>query len=830
MKREISQIYKNLILKNPRTVIVVLILVLCFFASFARDFKLDASADSLILEDDQDLKIFRETAEKYESNEFLVVTYSPKGELFSNESLSTIKKLSTDLKTVSNVESVTSILNIPLLKITGLELTDITKEKILYLKDKNVDREKAKEEILSSPIYKDLILSRDSKTTALLVNLERNQRFYDLIKKRDKLRSKKKSAGLNEDEQKNFEKVVNEYEVLNDKLNNQRHQNIIDIRKILSKYKSIADLHLGGVPMIADDMISFIKSDLKVFGIGVLIFIVGTLAFIFRRMRWVLLPLLSCFYAVLIMIGLVGFLNWKVTVISSNFISLMLILTMSMNIHLVVRYQQLRRKNDQMNQVDLIELTVKRMALPCLYTALTTIFAFTSLVFSNIKPVIDFGWMMTAGLTITFLTSFLLFPSILAILKRTEQDDITKSKSFITHSFAQITEKYGKAIFVISICLCLVSGAGISKLKVENSFINYFDDKTEIYQGMKLIDEKLGGTTPLDVLIKFDSNNEVNFVDDPDLEEEGFEDPLGFLAQEAESEKYWFTSDKVNKIKKVHDYLDALPEVGKVMSLASTIRVAEGINNGKELDNFELEILFKKIPDDVKSSMVDPFLSTKDNEARINLRILDSRPDIRRNDLIKKIRNELTSQLGFKDEETVITGILILYNNMLQSLFKSQVLTLGYVMLGIAFMFLILFRSFSLAAIGMAPNVLAAAIVLGIMGIMEIPLDMMTITIAAITIGIAVDNSIHYIYRFREEFKSNKSYLKTMKICHQNIGRAILNTSITIIFGFSILILSNFIPTILFGTLTGLAMFIAMSLVLTLLPRLLMTLKPSLDK
>ena len=825
-----AEIYKNLILKKPRTVIAVLVLVLCFFASFIKDFKLDASADSLILEDDQDLKIFRETSERYDSNEFLVVTYSPKEDLFDEKSLSTIEQLSADLKTVNNVESVTSILDVPLLKMTGLELADITKEKILYLKNKNINKEKAKEEILSSPVFKDLILSQDSKTTALIVSLERNQKFYDLIKKRDELRTKKRSAGLSEEEEENFKDVIREYETLNEKLNNQRHQNIIDTRKILSKYKSTANLYLGGVPMIADDMISFIRSDLRVFGIGVLIFILGTLAFIFRKIRWIALPLLSCFYAVLIMIGLVGFLNWKVTVISSNFISLMLILTMSMNIHLVVRYQQLRRKNNQMDQINLIELTVKKMVLPCLYTALTTIFAFTSLVFSNIKPVIDFGWMMTAGLTITFLTSFLLFPSILALLKKTEQEDAAKSKSFITHGFAQITEKYGKTIFLISLCLCLISGLGISKLKVENSFINYFDDKTEIYQGMKLIDEKLGGTTPLDVLIKFDSNNEVDLVDDPNLDEEEFEDPLGFLEEEVESDKYWFTSDKVNKIKDVHDYLDTLPEVGKVMSLASIIRLAEGLNKGKELNNFELEILFKKIPDDVKSSIVDPFLSKEDNEARINIRILDSRPDIRRNELIKKIRNGLTSQIGLKEDETVITGILVLYNNMLQSLFKSQILTLGYVMLGIAFMFLVLFRSFPLAVIGIAPNVLAAAIVLGIMGIMEIPLDMMTITIAAITIGIAVDNSIHYIYRFREEFRSNKNYLETMKICHQNIGRAILNTSITIIFGFSILILSNFIPTILFGTLTGLAMFIAMSLVLTLLPKLLMTLKPNLDK
>ena len=364
-----AEIYKNLILKKPRTVIAVLVLVLCFFASFIKDFKLDASADSLILEDDQDLKIFRETSERYDSNEFLVVTYSPKEDLFDEKSLSTIEQLSADLKTVNNVESVTSILDVPLLKMTGLELADITKEKILYLKNKNINKEKAKEEILSSPVFKDLILSQDSKTTALIVNLERNQKFYDLIKKRDELKTKKRSAGLSEEEEENFKDVIREYETLNEKLNNQRHQNIIDTRNILSKYKSTANLHLGGVPMIADDMISFIKSDLRIFGIGVLIFILGTLTFIFRKIRWIALPLLSCFYAVLIMIGLVGFLNWKVTVISSNFISLMLILTMSMNIHLVVRYQQLRRKNNQMDQINLIELTVKKMVLPCLYTA-----------------------------------------------------------------------------------------------------------------------------------------------------------------------------------------------------------------------------------------------------------------------------------------------------------------------------------------------------------------------------------------------------------------------------------------------------------------------------
>ena len=199
---------------------------------------------------------------------------------------------------------------------------------------------------------------------------------------------------------------------------------------------------------------------------------------------------------------------------------------------------------------------------------------------------------------------------------------------------------------------------------------------------------------------------------------------------------------------------------------------------------------------------------------------------MRRNKLINKINNDLQGKLGFDKEEFKLAGVLILFNNLLQSLFKSQILTLGFVMAGIFIMFLILFRNLTLSLIGVVPNFIAAFFILGIIGLLGIPLDMMSITIDAITIGIAVDNSIHYIYRFREEFQKSNNYHQTLETCHSTVGVAILNTSITIVFGFSILYLSNFIPTIYFGIFTGIAMLLAMISVLTLLPKLILLVKP----
>jgi len=455
---------------------------------------------------------------------------------------------------------------------------------------------------------------------------------------------------------------------------------------------------------------------------------------------------------------------------------------------------------------------------PILYTVLTTICAFLSLIFSEIKPIIDFGWMMTLGLITSFFVTFTLLPTILNFLSEDKIEIKEESKSIVTNFLANVSIYNSKTIFSLTSLIIILSIVGISKLEVENSFINYFNKNTEIYKGMKLIDDKLGGTTPLEIILKFPTKSEETKEDDEfdDWDED----------ENSNSDKYWFTKDKIDKINKVHNYLDSLENVGKVLSFSSILQVAEQLNNNKELGTLEMGVLYSKMPDSIKKEIIDPYISIKDNEARINLRIIDSKKNLRRNELINKIQNDLENKLNLNKDEFKLAGVLILFNNLLQSLFKSQILTLGFVMVGIFIMFLILFKNLTLSFIGVVPNFIAAFFILGIIGLLKIPLDMMTITIAAITIGIAVDNSIHYIYRFKEEFNQNNNYTETLKLCHSTVGVAILNTSITIVFGFSILVFSNFIPTIYFGVFTGIAMLLAMISVLTLLPSLILLFKP----
>ena len=821
------QAYDTLVLHRPKSVLVVLLSVLIFFGYHTRDFKLDASADSLLLEDDADLKVFRQIHERFPSSELLVVTYTPDEDLFSDRALEPLRQLREELKTVTSVDTVFTILDAPLFKSSDVSFEELVND-IPSLEKPGIDRDKARDELLNSPIYRDLIVSADGRTTALLLGLVEDEQYNSLLKSRDDLRAKRRDTGLSDEETQTLKRISAEYDQAHEALSEQRHLDVKHIRDIIEPYRRHGVLYLGGVPMITDDMITFVRNDLIIFGGGVLVFLIIVLTGIFRELRWIVLPLLSCFYAGLIMVGVLGLIGWKVTVISSNFLALMLIITISMNIHLIVRYRQLNRDHPGDEQLALVRTTTHKMVKPCLYTALTTIMGFSSLVVSDIKPVIDFGWMMSAGLAVTFVTSFLLFPTLLLVMGKTGSKPTVDSDRFLLPAYlARLTETQGNNILVLAVILTVVSVAGITQLRVENSFINYFSDDTEIYQGLKLIDEKLGGTTPLEIVVKFEEITD-DLLTPEDLEgmtEDEIEMEREYAAERANSPQYWFTVDKVQRIKEVHDYLYGLPDIGKVLSLASTVRVAEDFVE-EELDGIQLAILYTKVPPEVKKSLIDPYVSVDDNEARLLARVLDSKPDLRRKELLETVRRDLVNMAGFEAQDVTVSGVLVLYNNMLQSLFASQIKTIGVVMLGIAIMFLVLFRSITLSIIGILPNLLGAAVVLGGLGWAGIPMDMMTITIAAITIGIAVDNGIHYIYRFREEYALSGSYVETLHVCHSNIGRAVFYTTMTIIFGFSILVLSNFIPTIYFGVLTATAMFIALLAALTVLPKLILLWKP----
>tara|TARA_B100001057_G_scaffold52384_1_gene46536 strand:- start:9316 stop:11703 length:2388 start_codon:yes stop_codon:yes gene_type:complete len=791
----IAQFYQKIILKNPKSIFLILIITLLSFGYYSKDFRLDASSETLLIEGDPDLKYLQEISDRYGSKEFLILTYTPNEGMVTDTSINNLLSLKYKIQSLNWVHSVITLLDIPLLNSSDEPLQERLKN-FQTLKDENIDRERGFSEIVNSPVFRNFVISEDSKTSGIIVYIKNN------------------------DELKNIDnKTEEEIENLKDLIKKKNHQNILEIRDVIKSYEDIGKIHLGGIPMIADDMMSFIKSDIIVFGIGVLLFIIATLWFVFRKLIWIVVPISSCFFSVIIMMGILGLLGWKVTVISSNFIALMLILTMAMNIHMSTRFLQLKKNHRNKNIYELISLTTKKMFWPILYTVLTTIIAFLSLIFSEIKPIIDFGWMMTLGLITSFIITFTLLPSLINFLPQENIFFKKEDNSFITNFFAKLSQNNNTAIFLVTGIVIILSLVGISRLEVENSFINYFSKKTEIYKGMKLIDEKLGGTTPLEVILKFPKKKESQKLDDEEFEDWGDED-------EKNDEKYWFTKDKIDKISSVHNYLDSLPQVGKVLSFSSIIDVATSLNNNKPLGTLEMGVLYSKIPKSIKTEIIDPYISIKDNEARINIRIIDSQENLKRNDLIKKINYDLKNELGLKEEEFKLAGVLILFNNLLQSLFKSQILTLGLVMIGIFGMFVILFKNIKLSLIGVVPNFIAAFFILGIIGLLGIPLDMMTITIAAITIGIAVDNSIHYIYRFKEEFKNLNDYNKTLILCHSTVGKAILNTSITIVFGFSILVLSKFIPTIYFGIFTGIAMLLAMISVLTLLPSLILLIKP----
>ena len=676
------------LLQNPKVVFCILLSILFFFGYQTKDFELDASADSLLLEGDADLKLVRSIQERYPSNELLIVTYTPKEDLFSLVSLERLKSLRGNLEKVGGIDSIFSILDAPLFNSSD---TDIQKmiNNLPSLEKVDVDRARAKKELVNSPIYRDLIVSSDGSTAALLLSLSENKKFSELIKSRDILRVRKRNSGLTNEEAESLERITSEYNQINKERNSKRHHDIIQIREIIESYGKYGTLHLGGLPMITDDMVTFVRNDLIVFGGGVLIFLIIILTVIFRKIRWIVLPLLSCFYSGLIMVGALGLIGWKVTVISSNFLALMLIITISMNIHLIVRYLQLQRDNPGDTQLALVQSTISKMARPCFYTVLTTIIGFGSLVISDIKPVIDFGWMMSAGLIVTFITSFVLFPVMLLLLGKSEVKSVAKEVYFPVPSYlARVTHFHGNKILFLTLILTGVSIAGISMLRVENSFINYFSENTEIHRGLKLIDDKLGGTTPVEILIKLNLDGEELTEEDlKEMSPDEIKEEREFLSQLRSRPELWFNPTKVDLIKKAHDYLDGLPEIGKVLSFASSVRVAEVLAN-KKLDGMDLSILYSKLPAHVKNMIIEPFISIKNNEIRLIARVLDSSPDLRRKELLEKLRINLLKGGGFRQldefrpmiKDVQISGLLVLYNNMLQSLFVSQIKTIGVVL------------------------------------------------------------------------------------------------------------------------------------------------------
>jgi uncharacterized protein len=845
LQKAISSLYFATVIRRPLVVLMSVFVLTTIAILGLPNFKLDASADALTLEHDNTIDYFREINKRYQRGDFLVVTYAPKADLFSDESLETLKALRDDLAKVAGVQSVYSLIDVPLIYSPMRSLSE-QKQSTRTLMTEGVDRDAAKKEFLTSPIYRNMLLSPNGKTTALLLNLDVNNQYIEMVRHRDALREKRDASGLSPAEEQELAQVSKDFLAFRTVAGAADSVRVDIVRGIAEKYRGKAEIFLGGVSMITADMLTYIKNDLVVFGAVLVAFIVLVLALIFQQWRFIILPLATCLTSVALMLGWLSWIDWRLTVISSNFVALLLIMSFAFTIYVVVRYRELHAQHPHWTQAELVMKTARVMGEPCFFSALTTIAAFMSLVESGIRPVIDFGWMMTIGLAVAFFLSFIIVPAGLMLLPKGESKDKGDQSAKVTLKFSHIAEFHGGKVLVLTLLTTIISIYGLTQLEVENRFIDYFHSDSEIHKGLSVIDKELGGTATLEIIVdapvvsKDDSlAAAITTVGESEVEEDPFATPEPasesddpFAAEPSSNpspvkatHSYWFTMNGLDQIKQLHDYLESLPEVGKVQSLAIAYQVARDINEGA-LNNFELGVMRNALSPQIKEFLIDPYLSDEKQQARITLRIKETTPNLKRAELVERIKAYALTDVGFKAEQVHFTGMLILYNNMLQSLFTSQIATLFVVFVSIMIMMIILFRSVSISLIAILPNILAAGVVLGAMGLAGIPLDMMTTTIAAIVVGVGVDQAIQYFYRFKEEFALCGNYVEAMHKSHASIGRAMYYTSATIVIGFSILALSQFIPSIYFGVLTAFAMFTAIIGTLTLLPKLILIFKP----
>ena len=804
------QIFKFIIAKNKLVISLVLVLSVVF-GYLSTKLSIDASAETLLLEHDPDLKAYRQIAKRYDSPGLLVVAFTPKDDLFSPKNLELIKNLSDELAKNDMVSSVISILNVPLLNSVKGGVTGIL-EHTPTLSDKDINISKAKLEFAKSPIYSGNLISKDLKTTAIALNLKQDEKFNELVNERNLLSQKESNGTITQAEKEKFKALLAEFKAYRDELRKSDHKNLEAIKAAIAKFNANDELFLGGANMIADDMIGFIKSDLLVYGLSVLALLSFSLWLFFRQIRWIVLPMFICAVSAIFTTGIFGMFGWEVTVISSNYIALQLIITISTVIHLVVSYREFYARHPKYSQNQLIYLTLRDKFSPSFWAIFTTVIGFSSLMSADIKPVIMLGIMMSAGISVSLVLAFLLFGSVNANLKKLAPVRTFENSFKFTKYCANLALNSRKIIYAVCVLVVCFGVYGISKIKVENSFIGYFKESTQIRQGMQVIDTKLGGTIPVDVIVKFkESEPKQEKTDEKDDFESEFEN-------DAKSAKYWFNSYHTRVAEKVHDYLKEQNFVGNVSSLATLIKAIKELNNGVS-DDFLLAAMYEKLPLEYKKILLSPYVSVENDELRFSLRIVDSDPKLRRNLFLKELREGLLELTKNDNVSIEVAGMMVLYNNMLQNLLSSQVDTFGLTVAILFVIFCFVFRSIKLATIAIVSNLIPLCTLFGVMGFFGIPLDVMSITIAAISIGIGVDDIIHYIHRFKEELLT-KGVFESIKAAHASIGYAMYYTSFTIFLGFSVMITSNFIPTIYFGLLTDLVMVFMLLGALIILPSL----------
>ena len=790
--------YDRIILGYPAAVVLLYLVGLLFFAYQLQFFRMDASSDSLVLENDADLKYYDNTREIFGSDDYIIVALSHDRSVLSDNVLASVEGIAKELGSLEAVSSVQSILSVPLFHSPKVSLFEMgSKYQTLLMED--TDRRLAFEELTQSPLFSNNLISSDGKTTAIIVTFEPDLEYNQLRDERFRLRQRRAEGTWTEQERLRLDEVSSLYNRRHTELSGQRRDDVRRIRGILANYRDQGyQLAESGLPVVVADMVSYIERDILVFGIAVIVFLAIVLGFLFRQTRWVLLPLSTCSITVVLMMGYLGLTGWETTVVTSNFSSLLLIVSMAYAIHLTVRYREIHARSPERGHREILLEAVRRISVPTFYTSATTVVGFLTLIVSGIRPVMDFGYLMAFGVGVAYVVNFTFFPAAILLFPKgpAPPERFARLELSPVRPLASFTRANRLPIQVAAVVLFLTAAYGMTKLKVESRFIDFFRSDTSIAEGLVLIDNQLGGTTSLEVVL------------------------------DGKKKDHWLKSENLELLRKIHQYSEQLPDVGKVLSLHTLIEILTGVNNGIPPNRFILNVARTAISDEMRAAVLKPYVNEDFSQARVFIRIRESSPTLQRNAIVEQLRLFLHRELGLDRDQARVTGILVLFNNLLESLFDSQIKTLGMVFIAIYLMLVALFRSFYLALLGIVPTSLPVLLVLGTMGLAGISLDMMTIMIASVTFGIAVDNVIHYTHRYRLEFQRSQDYEQALFRSHNSIGLAILYSSLTIVAGFGILALSNFIPTIYFGVFTSMAMAAALLGSLTLLPMLILWLKP----
>ena len=837
---KIKQKLARMLVSAPKLSLALALILCAFLCAFAPKLAIDASTQTLLLENDKDLELWRDITKRYKIPNTLVIAYTPNSDLLSQSSISTLAALSKDLAQIKGVKSVFSMLDAPLLLSSGLKFSDLLGT-IPTLKDSNASKEAIKAEFLNSPFYKNSLVSSDFKTTALLLTLEPNSRYNEFIASITALENTLKTAENNATAKTLLKEQRAAFKAYRDELRIAEHDQITQIRQVIAKYNqnsqtripyqdeflnsqtripyqaSSSQLFLGGINMIADDMIAFVRSDLATYGLATLLLCSLCLFVYYLQLRYVFLAIFICLVCVGVTSGLFGLLGFEITVISSNYIALQLIITLSVVIHLINSYREFFRKKSCFSQKAIVYLALKERMSPCFFAIFTTIIGFISLVFSDIRPIISLGVMMSASITLSLIFSFWLFGSIMSLLSKKSVNTAFERYFSLTTLCAKIALnlRARKVVFAISVLGLCVGLWGISKLSVENSFIGYFKENTDIYKGMELIDNKLGGTVPLDIIISFKK-------DKKEPRNSSLDDEFADEFASSDAAQYWFNERRMSVLKSVNEYLKNKEFIGSVSSLADLLEVGKELNEGRELDALALALIYSSLSGERRELILTPFVSIENDELHFSVRTLDSDPRLKRAEFLRTLQNELNELVG-ENAQVKISGAMKLYTNMLDSLFSSQINSLGFVLLAFFVTFWLIFASLRLAIIAICINILPLICVLGAMGLAGLSLDIMSITIGSISLGIGVDSAIHYIYRYKRELAHFKDSKKAIIASHASIGYALYYTSFAVFIGFGVMISSNFWPTIYFGALTDLVMFFMLASSLILLPSLLLS-------